>query len=82
MVSEMVDASSHLLNACIGVVTHKRGEVDLMEALFPYLGVVIFSSVLGDDISSLLLYLFVSQRKGILRKELFKFVHGFVYLSN
>ena len=76
MFAEIVDTSSHFLHTCVGVVTHEGGEVDLVEALFPNSGVVVLGSVLGNDICGLSLNLLVGQRKWVLRKKFFKFVHG------
>ena len=53
-----------------------------METLLPDLNVIVLGSMLGNDVSGLLLNLFVGQRKRVLRKEFFKLVHGVVCLSD
>ena len=75
MLAKFVDMLGHSFYFFDGIIAGKGCQVNLVEALHPYVTVIVLVEMLADDASSFVLYLFVVERKGILRKEFLKLIH-------
>ena len=65
---EVIDRIGHELYFSDRIIGAERRVVDLMEALFPYLDVIVLCEMFRFDVSHLSLYLLIGKRAGVLRK--------------
>ena len=76
-----IDGIGHLLHLSNGIVGAKRGVVNLVEALFPDLDIVVLGKMICQNICYLSLDLLIVERAGILREQFFKLIHNIVDLK-